>query len=71
MYYHVLYHGQDLFWSYCLLAFSTDETLKRHVKDCFKKNGKKSIIIPKKSEYVTLENFERKIESPPIIYADF
>ena len=45
--------------------------LKRHIKNCFKINGKKTIKIPKKGESVKLKNFERKIKSPFIIYADF
>ena len=33
---------------YCLQDFSTEETLKLHIKDCFKINGKQRIIMPKK-----------------------
>ena len=29
------------------------------------------IIMPKKGEYVKFKNYERKINSPSIIYADF
>ena len=59
------------FCSYCLQAFSTKEISKRHVKDCFKINGKQRIIMPKKDEYVKFKNYERKIKSPFMIYADF
>ena len=38
---------------------------------CFNINGKQKIIMPKKGEYVKFKNFERKIESPFMIYADF
>ena len=31
-------------------AFSTEETLKRHIKDYCKINGKRTNIMPKKSE---------------------
>ena len=34
-------------------------------------DGKQKIIMPKSSEYVKLKNYERKITSPFIIYADF
>ena len=44
------------FCCYCLLAFSTEEILKRHIKDCFKINGKQKIIMPKKGEYVIFKN---------------
>ena len=42
-----------------------------HIKDCFKINGKQMIKLPKKDEYVKFKNFERKIKSPFMIYADF
>ena len=45
--------------------------LKRHIKDCFKINGKQKIIIPRKGDYVKFRNYERKIKSTFIIYADF
>ena len=46
----------------CLQAFSTEEILKCHIKDYFKFNGKQTIIIPKKSDYVKFKNSERVIE---------
>ena len=63
--------GRTHFCRYCLQAFSTDEILKRHIKVCFKINGKQRIIMPKKSEYVKFKNYERKTKSAYIIYADF
>ena len=52
-------------------AFIKEEVLKRHIKDSFKINGKQTIKIPKKGEYVKFKNFERKIKSPLLVYADF
>ena len=49
----------------------TEGILKRHIKDCFKINGKQIIIMPKKGEYVNFNNLYRKIKSPFMIYADF
>ena len=49
-------------------AFSTEEILKRDIKDCFKTNGKQRIMWPKKGEYVKFKNHERKIKSRFIIY---
>ena len=71
MYDHSLHRGRKHFYRYYLHAFITEETLKRHIKDCIKINSKQRTIMPKKSEYVTLKNYERKIKSPFIIYADF
>ena len=44
-----------------IFVVSTEEILKRHIKDCFKINDKQRIIRPKKGEYVKLKNYERKI----------
>ena len=33
---------------YCLHAFTTEEILKRDIKDCFKINAKQTIKMPKK-----------------------
>ena len=64
MYDHSLHRGRKHFCRYCLHAFITDKILKRHIKDCFKINGKQRIIMRKKGEYVKLKNYERKIKSP-------
>ena len=52
-------------------AFSTEEILKLHIKDCFKINGKQRIIIPKKGEYVKFKSYDRKINPPFMIYTNF
>ena len=71
MYDHTLDRGRKYFCRCCLQTFSTEEILKRYIKDCFKIIGKQRVIMPKKSEYVKFKNYERKIKSPFIIYADF
>ena len=43
-----LHRGRKHFCRYYLQAFSTEEILKRHIKDCFKINAKKMIKMPKK-----------------------
>ena len=63
MYDHPLHHGRKHFLCYCLQAFSIKKILKRHIKDCFKINGKQRIIMPKKGEYFKFKNYERKIKS--------
>ena len=65
------HRGRKHFCRQCLQAFSSEEILKSHIKDCFKINGKQRIIMPKKGEYVKFKNYERKIKSSFIIYADF
>ena len=63
VYDHTLHPGRKHLCSYCLQAFSTEEIIKRHLKDCFKSNGKQIIILPKKDGYVKFKNSERKIKS--------
>ena len=40
------------FCHYCLQAFSAEEILKHHSKDCLTLNDKERNIMPKKGEYV-------------------
>ena len=63
MYDHSLYRGRKHFCPYCLDAVITEETLIGHIKDCFKINGKKTIKIPKKGEYVKFKNLKAKYHS--------
>ena len=37
--YDTLHHEKKYFCHYCLQAFSTEEILKRHIKECFQTNG--------------------------------
>ena len=71
MYDHTLHCARKRVCSYRLQTFSGEEILKYHIKDCFKINGKQRIIMPKKREYIKFENYEKKIKSSFIIYADF
>ena len=68
---HALHCGKKYFCRYCLQALITEEIRKLGINDCFKINGKQRIITPKNGEYVKFKNYERKIKSPFIIYADF
>ena len=70
MYDNTLHRGRKHFCRYCLQAFRTAEKLKCHIKDCFKINGKQTIMMPKKGEYIKLKNFGREIKSEFIIYTD-
>ena len=66
-----VHRGRKHFCCYYLHAFIAEEILKCHIRDCFKIKGKQTIKMPKKSESVKSKNFERKIKSPFMIYADF
>ena len=51
-----------------LHSFIKEEILKRHIKDCFKINGKQRIIMPKKDDYLKIQ---RKVKSHFMIYTNF
>ena len=40
----ILYTVERNICRYCLHAFSTEEILKHHIKECFKINGKPNVI---------------------------
>ena len=60
MYGHILICGGKHFCHYFLKAFSTEEILKCHIKDCFKINGKQRIIMPKKVCMLELKIMKEK-----------
>ena len=71
MYDHAFHRRKNHFCRYTLQAFSTEEILKRHIKDCFEFNDKQKNKMPKTGEYVRFKNYKRKVKSMFIIYADF
>ena len=71
MYDNTLHRGRIYFCRYCLQAFSTEEMLKRHIKNWFKIIGKQRVGMPKEYEYVRFKTHERKIKSQFMIYTDF
>ena len=60
IYDHKLHRRRKHFCCYCLQSFSTEEILKRHVKNCFKINGKQRIITPKKVNTLDLKIMREK-----------
>ena len=64
MYAYTLHSGRKHFCCYYLQAFSTEEILKCHFKDCLKINGTQRVILPKKGEYANEKM------SAFLIYAD-
>ena len=58
MYDLTLHRGRKHFCCYCLQAFSTEERLKRYIRDCFKTDYRQRIVMLKKGKYVKFKNFE-------------
>ena len=61
MYDHTLHRGRKHFCRCCLEAFRTAEKMKFHIKDYFKINGKQTVNMPKKGEFVKSKNLKKKI----------
>ena len=57
---HTLHRERKHFCRYCLQAFSIEEILKRHIKDCIEINGKQRDVMPKKLN-VIFKNYDKKI----------
>ena len=60
LYNHTSHCGRKYFFHCCLQAFSPEKSLKRHINDRFKINGRQRIIMPKKAEYHKFKNYEKK-----------
>ena len=58
MYDHTLNRGRKHFCRYCLQVFSREEILKRHIKDCFKINGKQKIKMSKINSLIIISMVE-------------
>ena len=62
MYDHTLNREKKHICHYSKNALSKEEILI---------NGKQKIVMPKKGKYIKFKNYERKIKSAFMIYADF
>ena len=62
MYDHTLNLEKKHICHYSIHALSKEEILI---------NGKQKIVMPKKGKYIKFKNYERKIKSAFMIYADF
>ena len=51
---------ENIFCRYCLETFITEELLKRHIKKCFKIDGKQRIKVPKKMNMLDLKILKEK-----------
>ena len=56
----IMHYMEENIFCYSLQAFSTEDILKRHIKYCFKINGKQRIKMPKKDKFFNFKNFERQ-----------
>ena len=60
IYDHSLHHTRKYFCRYCLHAFITEETLKHHIKDCFKIMANKRLRCLRKVNMLNLNILQEK-----------
>ena len=60
MYGYTLHRGRKHVCRYFLQAIRTAETLKCHIEDCFRVNGKQSIKMPNKVNTLDLKMMIKK-----------
>ena len=70
VYNRLLHRGEKSFLSLLFASFHHGRVIKASVNNCFKTNGKQTIVTPKKGGYVKLKIFERKRKLPFTIYVD-
>ena len=60
MYDLTLHRGRKHFCCYCLQAFSTEERLKRYIRDCFKTDYRQRIVMLKKGNMLNSKILNEK-----------
>ena len=64
-------HGKKrYFCKYCCNSFQEEETLKRHLEYCSKREAVK-VKMPEKGTMLYFKNFYKKMRLPFVVYADF
>ena len=55
----------------CLQCFSSERVLNNHTPTCLTINGEQAIKMPDKGSKVKFTNYNKQLEAPFVIYADF
>ena len=59
------------FCKFCLQCFSSEIVLNNHTPTCLIINGEQAIKMPSKGAKVKFANYNKQLEAPFVIYADF
>ena len=59
------------FCMHCLQCFSKEEILLKHKEVCIEINGVQSIKMPEVGSKIEFKNFNKQMQAPFVIYADF
>ena len=71
MYNQTKHRGRKHFCMHCLQCFSSDRVLESHKEVCVVVNGKQAIKMPEEGSTLKYENFQKQLDVPFVIYADF
>ena len=59
------------FCMHCLQCFSSERVLTKHQEVCIEINGEQSIKMPEVGSKIKFKNFNKQMQAPFVIYADF
>ena len=59
------------FCMHCLQCFSKEEILLKHKEVCIEINGEQSIKMPEVGSKIEFKNYNKQMQAPFVIYADF
>ena len=64
-------HQRKHFCMHCLQCFSSERVLTKHQEVCIEINGEQSIKMPEVGSKIEFKNFNKQMQAPFVIYADF
>ena len=64
-------HQRKHFCMHCLQCFSSERVLTKHQEVCIEINGEQSIKMPPIGSKIEFKNYNKQMQAPFVIYADF
>ena len=64
-------HQRKHFCMHCLQCFSSERVLTKHQEVCIEINGEQSIKMPEVGSKIEFKNYNKQMQAPFVIYADF
>ena len=64
-------HQRKHFCMHCLQCFSSERVLNKHQEVCIEINGEQSIKMPEVGSKIEFKNYNKQMQAPFVIYADF
>ena len=64
-------HQKKHFCMHCLQCFSSERVLTKHKEVCIEINGEQAIKMPNLGSKIEFKNYNKQMQAPFVIYADF